>query len=73
MEELVANINIEDIAKLAKILDIDMEESMPDLSDPQIIQRLGSSFTNDCLEQLETQERAELESLIHAHSVPIWG
>ena len=66
-------VKIEDIKKIAELLGIDPEEPLPDFSDPQLIRSLGNRFTDDCLEELEMQERAELESMAHAHSVPIWG
>lgn len=73
MEEFVVKVKAEDIEKLAKALSIDMEEALPDFSDLRVIQELGNRFTNECLEELEIQERAELESMTHAHSVPVWG
>jgi hypothetical protein len=68
-----ASTKILSVEQLAEIMGIDINDPRPNLSDPQVVSRLAKKFTKDCLEELEQEERIELESMARAHNVAVWG
>lgn len=64
---------IDEIKRITEKLGIDLNAPLPDFSDPELIRELGNRFTDDCLEELEEQEKAEMASRAHACIVPVWG
>ncbi len=46
--------------EIASFLGIDMEEELPDFSDPEVIRRLAEDFTAKCLSELEAGDWAEV-------------
>jgi len=50
----------------------DLPSSLPDISDPKVIQKINIRVLKDCMGKLEATDRAESASMAHAHEVWTW-
>ena len=58
------------ISEIAKRYNL--PSSLPDISDPKVLEKINVRVLEDCMEDLEAAERIESASMAHAHEVWTW-